>query len=86
VIRRISVRLVEADRAMAPAPPGLRVDLTTDHQERSEAMTDEEWGAEIAEYLALHSLPSLLHVDADGGTAELLIEVGGADVAVSYLR
>ncbi len=49
-------------------------------------MTDEEWDAAIAEYLALHSLPSLLHADADGGTAELLIEVGGADVAVSYLR
>jgi len=49
-------------------------------------MTDEEWDAAIAEYLALHTLPSLLHVDAGGGTAELLIEVGGADVAVSYLR
>jgi hypothetical protein len=49
-------------------------------------MTDEEWDAEVAEYVRLHSLPSLLHVDADEQTAELLIEVGGSDVAVSYLR
>lgn len=49
-------------------------------------MTDEEWDAEVAEYIRLHSLPSLVHADADEQTAELLIEVGGADVAVSHLR
>ena len=49
-------------------------------------MTDEEWDAAVAEYMTLHSLPSLLHVDPDEETAELLIEVGGSDVAVSYLR
>lgn len=49
-------------------------------------MTDEEWDAEIAEYIRLHSLPSVLHVDSAEGTAELLIEVGGTDVAVSHVR
>jgi hypothetical protein len=47
-----------------------------------EAVTDDEWAAEVAEYMTLHSLPSLLHVDDDGTTAELLIEVGGLDVDV----
>ncbi len=46
------------------------------------SVTDEEWAAEVAEYMSLHSLPSLLHVDSDGKTAELLIEVGGPDVDV----
>jgi hypothetical protein len=45
-------------------------------------MTDAEWDAEVAEYMSLHSLPSLLHVDSEGKTAELLIEVGGVDVDV----
>lgn len=49
-------------------------------------MTDEEWDAEIAEYIALHHLASLAHVNSDEETAELLIEVGDADVAVSHVR
>ena len=49
-------------------------------------MTDEEWDVEIAEYIALHSLTSLVHADSDEETAELLIDVGDADVAVSRLR
>ena len=46
-------------------------------------MTDDEWADELADYLTLHSMPSVLVTDSEEQTAELLIEVGGGEPDVA---
>ena len=47
------------------------------------SVTDDEWADELAGYIALHSMPSVLVTDSEEQTAELLIEVGGGEPDVA---